>query len=456
MDMQMTGTDGILSVPSEHVPALVAVLVIPLVCWLAVCALHALRHRGVSWATAWAHRLEQLPFDAGVAIAGSLVGAGAHLALVPTHWADERVTALLFLVDAAGFAVAAALAVGRRRLWRTISVAMLAGTAGAYAWYLVAGWESADLSGLLTSTVELGAALVLLVPAGSPASSRGRRRWLTVAALPVALASLLATSVVADASQSSTASDASSPHHHSAADDAQSSSGSGMNMPGMSAASSRAATTPLSISTSSPAGSIVWPVDMTAMAPGMQMATPDCSAQPTAAQQRAAVDLVNRTVEQAAPYKSLAAAKAAGYVPVTRSGQRVVHYINPNIARRGKVADPDSIPALVYVNTPHGAVLSAALYLDAGLNATAKPPQPAGCLTQWHVHSDLCFSGGQVVGNNTAGACAAGAVNQMTKPMMHVWLVPLDGGPLAPDPPPRSEVVAATRMPVPNPPNGVA
>jgi hypothetical protein len=193
---------------------------------------------------------------------------------------------------------------------------------------------------------------------------------------------------------------------------------------------------------------------MTTMAAGMEMATPNCTAQPTAAQQRAAVALVDQTVAAVAPYKSLAAAKAAGYIPVTKSGQRIVHYINPSVYREGNPLSPSAIPVLVYVNTSHGAVLSAAMYLMP--SGGANPPQPGGCLTQWHIHTDLCFSAGRVVGNDSTSACASGSVNKVTQPMMHVWMTPVTGGPLAPDPPALSQVQSAAQMPVLAQPNGTA
>ena len=76
------------------------------------------------------------------------------------------------------------------------------------------------------------------------------------------------------------------------------------------------------------------------MMAGMKMAEPNCTAQPTAAQQQAAVSLVNQTVAAAQKYTSLAAAKAAGYVPVTPTGKRIVHYINPSIYRSGGALEP--------------------------------------------------------------------------------------------------------------------
>jgi hypothetical protein len=195
---------------------------------------------------------------------------------------------------------------------------------------------------------------------------------------------------------------------------------------------------------------------MSTMAAGMRMATPDCTAQPTKAQQQAAVELVNQTVTAVAPYSSLVAAKAAGYVPVTPPGRKVVHYINPSIYRQRPTIDPHEVPVLVYVNTAHGAVLSAAMYLMPRSAAATTPPQPGGCLTQWHIHTDLCFAGSGVVGNDRGGSCTTGSANRTTTPMMHVWLTPVSGGPLAPDPPAADEVAAANHLPPSNPSNGTA
>jgi hypothetical protein len=232
--------------------------------------------------------------------------------------------------------------------------------------------------------------------------------------------------------------------------------GSSSAMAGMSGSgSTTAATAPLTLPTNSPAGAINWPDDMSTMMAGMQMAEPNCTAQPTAAQQHAAVSLVNQTVAAARKYTSLETAKAAGYVPVTPTGSRIVHYINLAMYRSGQALNPAAIPALVYVNTAHGAVLSAAMYL---VPKGQTPPQPGGCLTQWHIHTDLCFStsGGTVVGTDANSSCGSGTVNKVTQPMMHVWMTPVSGGPLAPDPPALTEVEAALKMPTLDPPNGTA
>jgi hypothetical protein len=466
MVMQMSGSSGVLSVPNEHLPGLIALVLIGPVLWLALAGLQALASRRVGWADRAQVRLDRLPFAAKVVLFGTLVGAVVHAVIVPTHWGPERVTAILFIVDTVGFGVAFWWTYSGRAHWRLVSVAMLGGTACFYAFYILKGWETMDLVGLLTTTVEAAAALVVLSPAGSPTAPR--QYAVALAAVPVALVSLLGTNLIAGATTTAAPAITAAPAHVAAATSSSKQSGSAQpsghassssSMPGMPAMSrsgqTTTATAPLALSTNSPAGAINWPDNMSTMMAGMQMVEPNCTTQPTAAQQQAAVALVNHTVAAAQKYTSLAVAKAAGYVPVTPTGARIVHYINLSIYRSGQALDPDAIPALVYVNTAHGAVLSAAMYL---VPKGQTPPQPGGCLTQWHLHTDLCFStdGGTVVGNDANSSCGAGSVNKVTQPMMHVWMTPVPGGPLAPDPPALNEVEAALKMPVLTPANGAA
>jgi hypothetical protein len=94
------------------------------------------------------------------------------------------------------------------------------------------------------------------------------------------------------------------------------------------------------------------------------------------------------------------------------------------------LAEPQS---LVYANTPKGAVLVAAMYITTRRGAT---PQPGGCLTQWHVHTNLCMQRGLgIVAAITAAqpSCPTGSTNRVTPPMMHIWFVPIPGGPTAID-----------------------
>jgi hypothetical protein len=189
---------------------------------------------------------------------------------------------------------------------------------------------------------------------------------------------------------------------------------------------------------------------MAQMAPGMKMASAPCTASPTLAQQYATVKLVDQSWKAAQRFRSLTAATAAGYVPITPVGQKVVHYINLKYYQAslsgGPVINPARPQSLVYANTPKGAVLVASMFMAAP--GTTNQPQPGGCLTQWHIHTNLCFgSFGTVVGLTHDGSkCAGGAVNRVTPPMLHVWYVPIPGGPTAVDAPDAQVVRAAEHV----------
>jgi hypothetical protein len=209
----------------------------------------------------------------------------------------------------------------------------------------------------------------------------------------------------------------------------------------------------LHLKSSSPAGDITLPRPSMQMPAGMRMASAPCTATPTLAQQLATVQLVNRSWKDAQRFRSLTAAKAAGFVPITPVGRPVVHYINIKYYQAslsgGPVINPSQPQSLVYANTPKGAVLVSTMYIsDPG---TTNPPQPGGCLTQWHLHINLCFgSFGTVVGLTHDGTCPAGAVNRVTPPMLHVWYVPIPGGPTAVDAPDAQVVRAAEQVRAPH------
>ncbi len=227
---------------------------------------------------------------------------------------------------------------------------------------------------------------------------------------------------------------------------AASAGGTSGSMPGMTGGS------PVKLANSTPAGDITMP-DTSMDMPGMRMASSaPCDSQPSTAQQQAAVSFVDTSWQDAKKYQSLAAARAAGYVPLTPPGAQVVHYLNRAsylaTVRGGPVLDETDPQSLVYANTPRGAVLVAAMYITAPGGST---PQPGGCLTQWHVHTNLCLGNGRVTGEVSAASpsCPAGSVNHVTQPMIHVWFVPIPGGPTAIDATNAQIVQAAERVPAP-------
>jgi len=272
-----------------------------------------------------------------------------------------------------------------------------------------------------------------LLTAGGSQQVR-RQRLMFLPAATAAVTAVLLGTALAVAGQDSVASPLAS---------TASGTGSGMNMPGMSAAAMA-----IKLPTTSPAGDITMPNPNMQMADGMRMSSSvTCATTPTAQQQRAAVTMVDTSWQDAQQYRNLAAAKAAGYRAITPTGAPVVHYLSQAAYRAtvlgGPVLDYADPQSLVYANTPKGAVLVAAMYITSPGGPT---PQPGGCLTQWHVHTNLCLTRGLGVtgavgdGNTT---CPAGSVNRVTPPMLHVWFVPIPGGPTAVDAPDPQVIQAA-------------
>ena len=226
----------------------------------------------------------------------------------------------------------------------------------------------------------------------------------------------------------------------------------GMRMPAAAAQSIR-------LVNDTPAGDISMPDASMQMMTGMRMASSaPCTTTPTAAQQRAVVSFVDASWAGARKYHSLAAARAAGYRPITPTGADVVHYLNRAYYRAtldgGAVLNTADPQSLVYANTPRGAVLVAAMYITSQGGPT---PQPGGCLTQWHVHTNLCLTSVlDVVGAVGPGEapCPPGSVNRVTPAMIHVWFVPIPGGPTAIDAPDQQVVQAAEQVAAPA--NGTA
>jgi hypothetical protein len=296
--------------------------------------------------------------------------------------------------------------------------------------------------------------LEVLVVAGcawllaSSADRRVQRGHLITAATATgsATAVLLSVALIAGGPEMVMSASASSPAH-------------GQHMRTSGHATMRMSKARIRLATASPAGDITMPDPNMQMPPGMRMASSAaCDARPSAAEQRAAVRLVNASWKGAARFRSLAAAKAAGYRPITPVGLPVVHYLNVGYylhdALHQKILSTRRPQSLVYANTPDGAVLVAAMYITTPGGPT---PQPGGCLTQWHIHTNLCLADGVVVVaviNAAHPTCPAGSRNRVTPPMMHVWFVPIPGGPTAIDAPNMAIVRAAEQVRAPR--NGPA
>jgi hypothetical protein len=393
----------------------------------------------------------------------SLATAVIHFAAAGGHFAEYWAFGVFMLVVGwlqLGWAAAALAKPSRWLLWA--GVVLNAGVVTVYVVTRTAGDiigpdpRTAEPFGfgdglctVLEAVVIAGCAWLLIAKLDRPV----RRRRLEMASVVIggATAALLSVSLVAGGPDmvmsSAQAGTAAAPAAGTSA--AAGGSSPAMHMPGP-------ATSPIRLTTSSPAGDITMPDANMQMGPGMKMASPTaCTAAPTKRQQKAAVSLVNSSWEGARKFQSLAAAKAAGYRPVTPTGARVVHYVNPSYyiatLMGGPALNTAKPQSLVYANTPKGAVLAAAMYITSRGGPT---PQPGGCLTQWHVHTNLCLSRGLGVVGVAHPTCPAGSANRVTPPMMHIWFVPIPGGPTAIDAPDAQVVRAAQRVPAPA--NGTA
>ncbi len=158
----------------------------------------------------------------------------------------------------------------------------------------------------------------------------------------------------------------------------------------------------------------------------------DGECRPTKREYAAAQKLLTDTQKGTAKYASLQAALDEGYVaPATPAV--VDHYRNDRHIQDGKVLDPSRPESLMYALTERGPVLVGAMFIT---NVPGEfGPEPGGCLTRWHVHTNLCFTMGWASFHEMPpeGACPAGTFRWIPPPALHVWFVDVPGGRFAAD-----------------------
>jgi hypothetical protein len=154
----------------------------------------------------------------------------------------------------------------------------------------------------------------------------------------------------------------------------------------------------------------------------------------TPAEQSAADDFAQKVAQGIAPYKDVNAARAAGYTPLGPQLQgQMTHWINLRFLADGDPLDPTRPGALMMENTSGGPLLVGAMFIMPDGQC---PADFGGPITDWHVHTNLCYSrpqGGRLVNVETARqpTCPAGSYNHVSQWMLHVWTVPVPGGPFA-------------------------
>jgi hypothetical protein len=155
----------------------------------------------------------------------------------------------------------------------------------------------------------------------------------------------------------------------------------------------------------------------------------------TPQQQARAENLVAVNVLRLPQWADPATAEAAGYHSIGDGATGFEHYINWSYLDDSHVLDPDHPESIVYSVRGGKRTLVSAMYMLPPGSTLDTVPDIGGALTQWHIHNNLCFTGGaapQVVGlTNSAGKCDPPTVALQPVPMIHVWIVPTACGPFS-------------------------
>jgi hypothetical protein len=158
------------------------------------------------------------------------------------------------------------------------------------------------------------------------------------------------------------------------------------------------------------------------------------------AQQRAGEQLLRDSIRDLPVYASQSAAYAAGFRTIGDAITGDEHMINWAYANDDRIFDSKHPEALVYKIRPGQApLLVAAMYLLRPNDRFANiPPLFQSPLTQFHVHTNLCFRNTSdplqkvVAGlTDSNGNCPAPTFQFPAVPMIHAWIVANPCGPFS-------------------------
>jgi hypothetical protein len=160
----------------------------------------------------------------------------------------------------------------------------------------------------------------------------------------------------------------------------------------------------------------------------------------TPAQQAAAEQLLRDTLRDLPRFANPNAAINAGYRSIGDGFTGDEHFINLAYMDDGHVLDSTRPESLVYNTRTGTRILEAAMYmLPPGSRFSDIPPLFQSPLTQWHVHSDICFYVNPadpkqlLIGSlvSPGGDCPPGQYLAGNVPMLHAWIVKNPCGPFA-------------------------
>jgi hypothetical protein len=144
-----------------------------------------------------------------------------------------------------------------------------------------------------------------------------------------------------------------------------------------------------------------------------------------------AENLLAATVMLLPQFADPAYAESQGFASIGDGATGHEHYINTTYMADDHILNPNYPESLVYDTSVRPKRLVSAMFMLNEGTPLAEAPDIGGALTQWHVHDNLCFDGGRVVGLTDAeGRCSRGSKGAET-PMIHVWIEPHPCGPFA-------------------------
>jgi hypothetical protein len=158
----------------------------------------------------------------------------------------------------------------------------------------------------------------------------------------------------------------------------------------------------------------------------------------TPEQELRATALLQHTLRDLPAFADVASLGALGYRSIGDSRTGYEHYINYSLINDDVILDPTQPESLVFRVDGSERTLVSAMFI-VGQRAIDDPElvDYGGRLMQWHVHENLCWTGGddgpKVVGVTDAdGNCPEGSVNAGGEnPMVHVWIAAHECGPFA-------------------------
>jgi len=154
----------------------------------------------------------------------------------------------------------------------------------------------------------------------------------------------------------------------------------------------------------------------------------------TAEQEARATALIKAAQRDLPRFADTETAKTAGYVSIGDGASGFEHWVNTALLNDDRVLDTSAPESLVYsVKGGVKTLVSAMFIAKTGTPLTDTTlVNYAGGLMQWHVHTNLCWWNGKVVGvTNAAGVCTFGVLQTGGAPMVHVWITPHLCGPFA-------------------------